>query len=386
MLEYFDTITRLLDSGYPVDTVYLDCQKAFDTVPIRRLLAKVEAVGIRGRVLDWICEFLTGRCQRVVLRGAASNWSEVLSGVPQGSVLGPVLFLIYINDITLNIDSFIKLFADDAKIYRKINSPEDARLLQKDLQTLEDWSRRWLLKFNESKCSVVHFGFNNPLHPYSLNGNNLSVSHGEKDLGIYVSDNFKFGEHVAKIAAKANSILGCVERTFSYMDCEMFKTIYKSLIRPHLEYACQSWSPYLKKDINLLEQVQRRATAIVPELTNLPYPARLKALGLTTLEDRRIRGDLIEVYKMTHGLTNIDPSQFFVFAPDNRGPSTRGHRFKLAVPHVRLDLRKYFFSVRVIKLWNNLPADVVNSTSVNTFKSSYDKYNDIIKSRIAQES
>ena len=170
------------------------------------------------------------------------------------------------------------------------------------------------------------------------------------------------------------------------MDVDMFKTVYKSLVRPHLEYACQSWSPHLKKDICLLEQVQRRATAIVPEFTDLPYPDRLKALGLTTLEDRRIRGDLIEVFKLTHGLTNIDPSQFFEYAPVGLGPATRGHNLKLSVPHVRLDVRKYFFSVRVIKLWNDLPADVVNSANLNIFKARYDKYIEKSKSRIAHES
>ena len=385
LLEYFEAISKLLDDGIPVDAIYLDCQKAFDTVPTKRLLKKVEAMGIKGKVLAWIREFLTGREQRVVLRGASSDWVDVLSGVPQGSVLGPVLFLIYINDIVLNLDSSIKLFADDAKLYRALRDSSDVLALQNDLNKLEAWSQKWLLKFNETKCSTIHFGHTNPLVNYTMNGKDLTVSNEEKDLGVYVSDNFKFSNHIAKIAAKANSIVGRVKRTFTFMDKEMFNCIYKTIIRPHLEYAVQSWSPHLKKDIRLLEQVQRRATAIVPELMDLQYEDRLKALGLTTLEDRRIRGDLIEVYKMIHGLTNIDCTQFFTINQNRSGASTRGHQYRLTVPQVRTERRRNFFSIRVVKHWNNLPADVVNSASLNSFKSNYDKYVRQSLSRNAQE-
>ena len=150
----------------PCDSIYLDCQKVFDTVPIKRLLLKLEAVGIKGRVLEWISDFLTGREQRIQIRGETSEWVTVLSGVPQGSVLGPVLFLIYINDIIINIDSTVKLFADDAKIYRTLKSPNDTGALQQDLKLLENWSKKWLLKCNESKCKVIHFGHSNPKVQY----------------------------------------------------------------------------------------------------------------------------------------------------------------------------------------------------------------------------
>ena len=220
---------------------------------------------------------------------------------------------------------------------------------------------------------------------YSLNSKNLSASNEEKDLVIYVSENFKFGNHIAKIAAKADSIVGRVKRTFTYMDKDMFNIIYKSIIRPHLEYAVQSWSPYLRKDINLLEQVQRRATSIVPELWGLSYEDRLRALGLTTLEDRRLRGDLIEVYKMTHGLNNIDYTQFFTLHPEGQGAVTRGHQLKLSLPHIRTEKRRNFFSIRVIQHWINLPAAVINSQNLNAFKTNYDNYIRQSMSRDAQE-
>ena len=170
LLEYFEDISQYIDEGTPCDSVYLDCQKAFDTVPTRRLILKLEAVGIRGKVLKWITDFLTDREQRVLIRGQASEWIRVLSGVPQGSVLWPVLFLVYINDIVINIDSTIKLFADDAKMYRTIKSPNDTNALQQDLKSLEEWSKKWLLKFNSSKCKLLHFGHANQKSQYTLNG------------------------------------------------------------------------------------------------------------------------------------------------------------------------------------------------------------------------
>ena len=150
-------ITKTLDENTPIDTIYLDCRKAFDSVPIKRLILKVEAVGIGGKLLAWVKAFLTDREQRVHLRGQYSPWCRVLSGVPQGNVLGPVLFLIYINDIVMNINSTIKVFADDAKIYRAMKSQNDVDVLQGDLNQLTNWSRKWLLKFNEQKCKVMHF-------------------------------------------------------------------------------------------------------------------------------------------------------------------------------------------------------------------------------------
>ena len=148
MLEYFEDFPTLLDDNVPVDAMYLDYQKAFDTVPIKRLLAKLEAVRIKGKVFDWIKAFLIGREQRVCVRGTYSNWHKVLSGVPQGSILGPVLFFIYINDIVMNIDSTIKLFMADVKVYRAIKNPDDSNCLQNDFNQLAAWSKKLLIQFN----------------------------------------------------------------------------------------------------------------------------------------------------------------------------------------------------------------------------------------------
>ena len=294
--------------------------------------------------------------------------------MPQGSVLGPLLFLIYVNDIVLNIDSTIKLFADDAKIFRPIKDSNDSQALQSDLGRLEEWSRKWLLKFNANKCKVLHFGYNNLEKDYELNGNPLDKSDGEKDLGVLVSKNFKFSNHIGKIAAKANSILGRIRRTFTHLDVDNVRLLYSSLVRPHLEYAVQSWSPHYRKDIFKLEQVQRRATRLVPQLNDTPYEERLKIFNLTTLEERRIRGDAIETYKFMHGLENVDPTQFFKLVREGPSLHTRGNQLKLETQYARTELRRNFYSVRAAKQWNNLPRDVVLSENLNTFKNRYDNF------------
>ena len=157
------------------------------------------------------------------------------------------------------------------------------------------------------------------------------------------------------------------------------KLLYTSMVRPHLKYAVQGWSPYFKKDIFAIEQVQRRATRLISELNPLTYEDRLKLLQLTTLEDKRIRGDLIKVYKLIHGIDNVDHTQFFTIIRDGPSTATRGHQLKIKVPHCKTERRKNFFSIRVISKWNKLPPDVVFSPNVNAFKRNFD--NHIAKSR-----
>ena len=170
------------------------------------------------KYLKWIETFLSGRTQRVNIKGVLSDSLPVLSGVPQGSVLGPVLFLIFINDLLVGISSLGKLFADDSKIYRKIKSQEDRNILQEDLNKLQEWSRTWLLQFNEDKCKVMHIGKKQQNYEYQLNNKVLEVTTVEKDLGIHVTPNMKVATHVSKVAAKANSMVGRIKHTFSYMD------------------------------------------------------------------------------------------------------------------------------------------------------------------------
>ena len=212
-----------------------------------------------------------------------------------------------------------------------------------------------------------------------FNNRPLEISQEEKDLDINVSDNFEFSSHVSKVAARANGILGRIKRTFTHLNVENACMLYTSLVRPHLEYAVQRWYPHLRKDIEILEQVQRWATRLVPELSELPYQERLRAFNLTSREGRCIRGDAIETYKIMRGLDDVDSSQFFNLIREGPLLHTRGHPLKLETRYARTERHRNFFSVRAVGTWNSLPSDVVLSNNLNQFKNKYD--NLVIKNR-----
>jgi ribonuclease P/MRP protein subunit RPP40 len=320
-------------------------------------------------VYTWIEDWLKNRTQRVQFGGDSSNWIPVLSGVPQGSVLGPILFFIYINDIDDRIESKILKFADDTKLYRRIINEEDVTKLQEDLATLCKWSREWLMLFNVDKCKILHLGHGNKMVPYTMNGVGLQAVQEEVDLGIVIQEDLKWAKQCAKVVGKANRTLGLIKRCFGHLTEDVFLKLYKSLVRPKLEYAVQAWRPHLQKDINLLEKVQRRATKLIYSLRINPMMRRLKALKLTTLEIRRTRGDLIEVFKIFKGFDQIDSGRFFEVVESY----TRGHNMKIFKTGCHLDCRKYFFSNRVVNLWNKLPSDVIACDTIGNFKARLDK-------------
>ena len=295
LLSFYRNVFETIDRGDKYDVVYLDFSKAFDKVPHRRLLSKVKAHGIGGKVLQWIRGWLTGREQRVQINGKKSEWGNVSSGVPQGSVLGPLLFIIYINDLETGISSDIGKFADDTKIGRPVKTLEDARILQGDLDRIYDWSEKWLMKFNVSKCSIMSIGRGNGPMNYTLNNIILERSYSVRDLGVQVSSNLQPREQCIIARNKANRILGFISRCVTNRSSEVILKLYLALVRPHLDYAVQFWSPYYRKDIDSLEAVQRRMTKMIQGLRNLSYKDRLKRLNLHSLERRRVRGDLIEV-------------------------------------------------------------------------------------------
>ena len=349
-----------------MDIVYLDFQKAFDKVPHVRLISKLNAHGINGNVSKWIAAWLSGRKQRVTLGGAASGWSDVRSGVPQGSVLGPVLFTIFINDIDENIVSNIIKFADDTKIFSCVDNTDDAMLIVKDLDLLYAWSQDWQMSFNVEKCKVLHIGRNNDCYNYTMNGKVLHSIDEEKDLGVVIHKSLKPSRHIAESVKKANRTLGIINRCFSYKDMKIILPLYKSLVRPLLEYCSPAWSPFLKQDIVLIEKVQRRFTRMVPGLRELPYNLRLDFLGLIPLEVRRMRSDLIEVFKILKGIVKINISDLFTI---RESTITRGHNLKLYKKQCNLNVRKHFFNQRVVNVWNSLPVEAVESTTINAFKS-----------------
>ena len=303
-----------------------------------------------------------------------SKSAPVISGIPQGSVLGPLLFVIYINDLPEEVTSNVFLFADDTKILRQVTSADDAIALQDDLNSLERWSEKWLLNFNADKCHVLTLGkFENIMHThrYKINGDELDHVFEEKDLGVTIDSDLKFEDHMSLKIIKANAIMGLIRRSFSFLDCKLFKKLFITFVRPHLEYAQAVWAPHLIKHINMIENVQRRATKLVDGLNNVEYSDRLKRLNLPTLAYRRARGDMIEVYKHFH--TYDKPTLSHSFKPRDR--LSRKHNFQL-VPNTSKDgirgIQTNSFYHRTARTWNDLPRDIVNAENINIFKNKLD--------------
>ena len=306
LLAVLDAWTNTLDEGGNIDAIYLDFAKAFDTVPHKRLLVKLHGYGISGKLLAWIEAFLTGRKQRVEVNGSRSSWTEVLSGIPQGSVLGPMLFICYINDMSSVVDSPIYLFADDTKVFSSIASVDDHSERPHDLEQLEKWSEKWQPRFNANKCKVMHIGRTNTNSDYAMGTTTLVKTTNEKDLGIHVDPELTFGKHIETVVNRANRMLGLIRRSYTYLESQSLLKLYTSLVRPILEYANATWTPSLRLDQILLDNIKRRATKLVPQLKHLSYEQRLRALNLPSLYYRRARGDMIETYTYTHAMYNTD--------------------------------------------------------------------------------
>ena len=273
-------------------------------------MKKLSSHGIDGEVKNWIECWLSGRVQRVGLNGTVSSWKPVASGVPQGSVLGPVLFLIYINDLEEDVSNWLLKFADDTKLFGEVNNSLDAGIMQADLDRMCQWSREWQMMFNVEKCKVMHIGKRSTKQDYKMNGKILEAVEKEKDLGILISHDLKVSLQCRQACNKANRMLGVINRTITYKNKKILLNLYKSLVRPHLEFSVVAWSPHYCKDKDLVEKVQHRFTRMIPELKNKPYEDRLEQLKLWTLEERRNRADLVEVYKMNNGLTQIPFKSF----------------------------------------------------------------------------
>ena len=311
LLETLELWSGFIENGRSVDCIYLDFAKAFDKVPHSRLANKLKAYGFRGNLLNWLTDFVNDRKQRVVINGVSSDIEFVKSGIPQGSVLGPTLFVIYINDLPETVKTYVKIFADDTKIFNAINSSEDNDMLQEDISNLVNWSKKWQLPFNLEKCKLVQYGRNIMDHAYCIDGKEIENVQSEKDLGVTFDTSLRFTSHIANITKKANSRLGMIKRSFSNLSKEIVIPLYKSLVRPIVEYGSSIWNPMLKSDVQEIEKIQRRATKLISNISHLSYPDRLRYLKMDSLTFRRRRCDMIQVYRIICKIDNLDMSHFF---------------------------------------------------------------------------
>ena len=384
LLETLDFITYNVSQGKPVDNFYADFAKAFDTVNKRLLGIKLEAYGIVDELLNWLMAFLHDRRQRVVIGESVSDWVEVESGVPQGSVLGPILFVIFINDLLDTAKNVGKLYADDSKILSVVSNTNEINEMQRDINRIVKWTIEWDMHLHCTKCKIMHHGINNPCHNYEIfdvttnESKTLEVTTSERDLGIQITSDLKWHDQVTAAASKANRALGILKRTFSYMDVDLTKKLYCCYVRPHLEFASSVWNPSLKGEIDKLEQIQNRATRIPFQVKGIRSKERLKIFGLQSLYDRRRRGDLIQLYKINRGLDTVKWHHPQTIAPSiqTQGPASaiRGHNQRLTKETVKFEPRHKFFTNRVANDWNKLDHETILAPTLNVFKARIDKH------------
>jgi hypothetical protein len=371
LIESLNDWTSSLENKTPVKVIYIDFEKAFDKVSIPKLISKLEGVGISKQILKIIKSFLTNRSQCVKIGNAQSKLLPIISGVPQGSVLGPFLFLIYINDLPNYLKTTLssKLFADDLKSYGGYTSNCDQDEFQLTLSRLVDWSNLWQLKLSISKCGTLLItgnSNNDDDDKLFIDDDNLAVFDSVKDLGVIVDPSLNFTKHIDSTISKANQRVYLILKSFKSRDISLMVFAFKVYILPLLDYCSPVWSPSLLKDIDRIENVQRAFTKKLDGLSDFSYGLRLVACNLPSLELRRLWADLTLCFKIIHNLVDLKKDDFFDY--DNNNHNTRGHSFKLKAPIVRNRARKCFFSNRVISAWNYLPNEMVVGTCWKLFK------------------
>ena len=375
LLEFVDDVTKNMENSKQTDVLIMDFSKAFDKVSHNLLTHKLNYYGIQGKTNAWIQGFLSCRTQAVILEGETSGYVPVKSGVPQGSVLGPSLFLFYINDIPVGLNSTIRLFADDTIAYLVIKSNSDCETLQKDLNTLGIWENTWKMAFHPDKCNVMSISRNkNPfVYNYTLHGHILEHVDKAKYLGVTIQSDLKWHSHINNICNKANSTLGFLRRNLNISSTSVKEQAYKSLVRPSLEYACSVWDPYFTEDINKIEKVQRRAARYVTNRhrNTSSVSDMLDHLKWRDLAHRRTEARLVMFYKISYHLVAITKTDRLI-QPLRQSRNT--HTLSYQIPSCRTQIRQQSFFPRTIKIWNSLPPSIVMSDSIESFKVAVSNY------------
>ena len=392
--QLLTTINDLLvsyDQGKQIDMAILDFSKAFDTVPHRKLLHKLDHYGVKGPIHRWLENFLTNRSMRVVLEGEQSEEVLVESGVPQGTVLGPILFLCHINDLPLCVKSQVRLFADDCLLYRTINNFQDHLTLQNDLTKLEDWACKWGMRFNAKKCYILRIRDKMNYLFYKLDNCILQQVPNNPYLGLQIQQDLKWNTHVCNISKKASSTLGFLQRNLRHCSKDCRRSAYISLVRSTLEYGSIIWDPHYKNDIDRLERLQHRAARFICQDYSSRTPGcvttMLENLELPSLQQRRKHLRLIFMFKVVEGLVPAMPPDQFFTKNTNRKRQIKAKKFDgcisrniveksvtnnskpYVIPKNSTEQYKQSYFVKTVSEWNHLDNAIVTSSSVEAFKA-----------------
>ena len=396
--------TNILNKGNgQIDVILLDFSRAFDVVPHHRLLMKLYMYGITGKTHRWIEDFLGNRTQDVVVNGSKSECGMVKSGVPQGTVLGPLLFLIYINYIESQITSSISLFADDSALYRPIYSESDSLSLQEDIFKLQKWANTWQMAFNVNKCKLLRITYRkssvikyvyNMYQANALSDNSpllallarkhlgftvsftdfihIEETQHESYLGVIIDNKLNFNQHIDDMSKKATNLLNLCRRNLHMCSKEVKNSAYNMIVRPHLEYASTCWNPYTKRNIDKLEAVQRRAARFVLNFYDYHPTADLsgkikKTLQWDSLQHRRAVADLCMFHKLRNNLANIAIPPILV-------PSVKHNCHYNHIQSLHSDAFRYQFFARGVRLWNIIPYHLTTKPSLESFRTATFKW------------
>ena len=325
---------------------------------------------MRRKILSWIQSFLGCKTQHVTLEGQTSSTSPVTSGVSQGTVLGPLLFLVYINDNPSRVKATPCLFADDCFLYRTINSPEDVQALQDDLNALQQREMNWLMSLNPDKCEVIRITKKRkPIDAnYTIRGKELGHNKNAKYLGVMISDTLSWNGHFDTVTKKANDTTAFLRRNLSNCPQHIKDTCYKTFARHQLEYAATVWSPHTEINIAKLEGAQRRAARFVRNDYNYTSSVTemMRAIEWESLQQRRQQAKSIMMYHIVNSLVDIPPREYL--HPQGTAV-TRGHQSRFMVPSSRTDTLRMAFFPSAIRLWNQLLESIVNAPSLYVFKT-----------------
>ena len=369
--EFTHDLMKSLHEGQQTDVAILDLAKAFDKVPHNKLIYKLRTVGVDRRTADWIGGFLRDRSQRVVLDGEASEVAPVTSGVPQGSVVGPALFLVFINDLAETLTSQVRLFADDTVLFRQVSNVEQARLLQQDLDKLSVWEKKWQMAFHPKKCQVLRISRSRKpfIHTYNLHGETLESADEVKYLGLTISADIKWNSHVTNVSKKANSKLAFLRRNLRVASPRLKEQLYKTVVRSNMEYVSAVWDPHERKYSDMLEKVQRRAARWVLNRhhNTSSVTSMLHDLQWPLLEQRRAQSRLTLLYKIHHRLVAIPPP------PELTPTHIRYTRYTDTNTYMAIQTRTNYYRYSLFPLavtqWNALPVNIRISPTLSAFKA-----------------